>query len=100
MPLRGKDKADRPSVLMSFHLGGIRLCHSSWPSQSRRRTSPETDGAETDDPETDVAETEEGDGWRRGDGPGRESQDEWTLRLDGFPSQGEPSVPFFLAFAV
>ena len=36
----------------------------------------------------------------QGDGPGRESQDEWTLRLDGFPSQGDPSVTFFLAFAV
>ena len=52
-------------VLMSFHLGDIRLCHSFWPSQSRIRTSPETDGAEkdvpeTDGPETDVPDTEEG----------------------------------------
>ena len=29
-----------------------------WPSQSRRRTSPETDGAEKDAPETDVPETD------------------------------------------
>ena len=48
---------------MSFHLGNIRLCHSFWPSQSRRRTSPETDGPETgvpetDGPETDVSETD------------------------------------------
>ena len=40
-------------VLMSFHLGDIRLCHSFWPSQSRIRTSPETDGAEKDVPETE-----------------------------------------------
>ena len=60
MPLRGKAKTDGLSVLMSFYLGDIRLCHSFWPSQSRRRTSPETDWAETDDPETDVPDTEEG----------------------------------------
>ena len=40
MSLRGKAKAGGPSVLMSFHLVDIRLCHPSWPSQSRRRTSP------------------------------------------------------------
>ena len=43
---------------MSFHLGGIRQCHSSWPSPSRRRTSPETDAPETDASETDVPETD------------------------------------------
>ena len=53
MPLREKAKTDGLSVLMSFHLGDIRLCHSFWPSQSRRRTSPETDGAEADGPETE-----------------------------------------------
>ena len=37
---RWKAETDGPSVFMSFHLGDIRLCHSSWPSQSRRRTSP------------------------------------------------------------
>ena len=40
MSLRRKAKTDGPSVLMSFHLGDIRLCHRFWPSQSRRRTSP------------------------------------------------------------
>ena len=40
MSLRWKTKTDGPSVFMSFHLRDIRLCHSSWPSQSRRRTSP------------------------------------------------------------
>ena len=39
MSLRWKAKTDGPSVLMSFHFMDIRLCHSSWPSQSRRRTS-------------------------------------------------------------
>ena len=88
---------------MSFHLGNIRVCHSFWPSQSRRRTSPrrmasrrmsprrmfprrrkvetddtETDGTETDVPETDVPETEEGrDGCPR---------DGW--RLDGCTRDG------------
>ena len=52
MSLRGKAKTDGSSVIMSFHLGDIRLCHSFWPSQSRRRTSPKTDGPETDAPET------------------------------------------------
>ena len=59
MPLREKAKTDGLSVLMSFYLGDIRLCHSFWPSQSRRRTSPETDWAETDDPETDVSKTDD-----------------------------------------
>ena len=83
MPLRWKAETDGPSVLMSFHLRDIRLCHSSWPSSSRRRMSPrrmpprrmplrrmaprrmaprrrkaETDGPETDVPETDGAETD------------------------------------------
>ena len=40
MPLRRKGETDGPSVFMSFHLGDIRVCHSSWPSPSRRRTSP------------------------------------------------------------
>ena len=50
MSLRWKAKTGGPSVLMPFHLGDIRLCHPFWPSQSRRRTSP--DGPETDDRET------------------------------------------------
>ena len=88
MPLRGKAKTDGPSVIMSFHLGDICLCHSSWPSQSGRQTSPrrmaprrkalrrmsprwmaprrmsprrrkaETDAPDTDVPETDGAETD------------------------------------------
>ena len=83
MPLRRKAETDGPSVFMSFHLRDIRLCHSSWPSPSRRRTSPrrmpprrmplrrmsprrmsprrrkvETDATETDVPETDVPETD------------------------------------------
>ena len=56
MPLRRKAETDGPSVFMSFHLGDIRLCHSSWPSPSRRRTSPRLDAPETDAPETDVPE--------------------------------------------
>ena len=36
MSLRWKAKTDGPSVLKSFHLSDIRLCHSSWPSQSPR----------------------------------------------------------------
>ena len=57
MSLRRKAETDGPSDFMSFHLGDIRLRHSSWPSQSRRRV-PETDGAETDAPKTDVPETD------------------------------------------
>ena len=40
MSLRREAETDGPSVFMSFYLGDIRLRHSSWPSQSRRRTSP------------------------------------------------------------
>ena len=57
MSLRRKAETDGPSVFMSFHLGDIRLRHSSRPSQSRRRV-PETDGGETDAPETDAPETD------------------------------------------
>ena len=40
MSLRRKAETDGPFVFMSFHLGDIRLRHSSGPSQSPRRTSP------------------------------------------------------------
>ena len=40
MSLRQEAETDGPSVFMSFYLGDIRLRLSSWPSQSRRRTSP------------------------------------------------------------
>ena len=98
MPLRRKAETDGPSVFMSFHLRDIRLCHSSWPSPSRRRTSPrrmpprrmpmrrmsprrmsprrtaprrrkvETDATETDVPETDVPETDVPETEEGGDG--------------------------------
>ena len=83
MPLRRKAETDGPSVFTSFHLRDIHLCHSSWPSPSRRRMPPrrmplrrmsprrmaprqmsprrrkaETDAPETDVPETDGAETD------------------------------------------
>ena len=59
MPPRWKAETDGPSVFMSFHLRDIRLCHSSWPSPSRRRDVPETDDPETDGVETDVPETDD-----------------------------------------
>ena len=80
MLLRREAETDGPSVFMSFHLGNIHLRHSSWPSQSRRQTSPRRMAArrmaprrmplrrmsprrmktETVAPETDAPETEEG----------------------------------------
>ena len=40
MSLRQEAETDGPFIFMSFHLGDIRLCHSSWSSPSQRRTSP------------------------------------------------------------
>ena len=57
--MRRKTKLDGPSVLKSFCLRDIHLCHSSGPSQSRRQTSlrrmpPETDAPEMDGTEMDA----------------------------------------------
>ena len=40
MALGGKAWTEGSSVFMAFHPRDILLCHSSWPSQSRRRMAP------------------------------------------------------------
>ena len=69
MALGGKAWTEGSSVFMAFRPRDILLCHSSWPSQSRRRMAPRRmsprrrkaalDGCPRDGgrpPETDVAE--------------------------------------------
>ena len=69
MALGGKAWTEGSSVFMAFRPRDILLCHSSWPSQSRRRMAPRRmsprrrkaalDGCPRDEgrpPETDVAE--------------------------------------------